>query len=390
LADRTWSLLPGIDDGPHAVAEAGLSTSTLLQNGGHTLCALTTEALLAAAVHLPMPKWSTPRGPQLRYCAKLALATVAAYLLTLGERNEYALYSVLGAALVMGGSVGEDLNTSLNRVRGTLAGAVVGIVLAYPLGMSVWSLGISVAMLAWVSIGLGWGKPALRAGIAMAVVGLFTHSSDAVQYGIWRVLNTVIGVSIGVAVSRLVWPVRGQDEVAAAIDRALAASVAALDALAVGASSDALRPLQLELLDTMAELRTARTNARLGQRLDRNTDLLNARTVLAVRAAVDTLGASLKLDELAQAGARAECLQAVRHAIVPLAAYANATSGEQLVNDFATRHDAAMREAAHPDIDAGARALLAGVLSELQQIRASLGAMRDGDSRAVTVNQESA
>ena len=41
-----------------------------------------------------------------------------------------------------------------------------------------------------------------------------------------------------------------------------------------------------------------------------------------------------------------------------------------------------MREAAHPDLDAGARALLAGLLSELQQIRAALVAMRDSDSRA--------
>ena len=73
-----------------------------------------------------MLKWRTPRGPQLRYCAKLAFAAVAAYALTLGERNEYALYSVLGAALVMGGSVGEDLSASLNRVRGTLAGAIGG------------------------------------------------------------------------------------------------------------------------------------------------------------------------------------------------------------------------------------------------------------------------
>jgi uncharacterized membrane protein YccC len=332
-----------------------------------------------------MLKWRTPRGPQLRYCAKLALAAVAAYALTLGERNEYALYSVLGAALVMGGSVGEDLNASLNRVRGTLAGALVGTALAYPLGMSVWSLGIAVAMLAWLSIGLGWGKPALRAGIAMAVVGLFTHTSDAAQYGIWRVLNTIIGVSIGVAVSRLVWPVRGRDEVAGAIDRALAATMAALDGLARGASSDALRPLQLEVLDTLAELKTARTNARMAQRLDRNTDLLNARTVLAVRAAIDTLGASLKLDELAQAGTRAECVQAVRHAIAPLAAHArDPTSSEQHAGDFNARHEAAWREAEHPDVNPDTRALLAALLGELQQIRAALQAMRDSDSEAVT------
>ena len=219
----------------------------------------------------------------------------------------------------------------------------------------------------------------------MALVGLFTHASDAAHYGIWRVLNTLMGVSIGVAISRLVWPVRGRDEVAGAIDRALAATMAALDGLARGASSDALRPLQVEVLDTLAELKTARTNAQMAQRLDRNTDLLNARTVLAVRAAIDTLGASLKLDELVQAGARTECVQAARDAIAPLAAHAKAvTSVEQSVDDFAARHDAAMREATHPDVDAGTRALLAGLLSELQQIRAALLAMRDGDSHAVT------
>ena len=65
-------------------------------------------------------------------------------------------------------------------------------------------------------------------------------------------------------------------------------------------------------------------------------------------------------------------------------AHADATSGEQLVNDFTARHDAATREAAHPDLDAGARALLAGLLSELQQIRAALVAMRDSDDRAAT------
>ena len=89
--------------------------------------------------------------------------------------------------------------------------------------------------------------------------------------------------------------------------------------------------------------------------IDRGADLLTARTVLAVRAAIDTLGASLKLDELVQAGARAESLQAVRHAIVPLAAHADVTSSDQLANDFTTRHDAAMREA-HTRISMPARA----------------------------------
>ena len=77
-----------------------------------------------------MPKWRTPRGTQLRHCAKVALAAVVAYALTFGGRNDYALFSAMGASLVVGGSVGEDLSTSLNRVRGTVAGALVGAALA--------------------------------------------------------------------------------------------------------------------------------------------------------------------------------------------------------------------------------------------------------------------
>jgi hypothetical protein len=73
----------------------------------------------------------------------------------------------------------------------------------------------------------------------------------------------------------------------------------------------------------------------------------------------------------------------VRHVIAPLAVYAkDTTAAEPLAADFAARHEAALRETGHPDIDVGTRLLVTGLLSELQQIRAALQSMRDGDSRA--------
>src|SRR5262245_43979772 len=198
-----------------------------------------------------MVTWRTPRGREVRDGAKVAFAAVAAYGLTLGERADYAFFSVLGAALVMGGSVGENLGSSLNRVKGTVAGALVGITAAFALGMSAWSLGIAVAALAWLTVGLGWGASATRIGIAMALVVLFAHTADAAQYGGWRVANTLIGVAIGLAVSRLVWPIRGHDEIVRAIDDVLAASAAALDVLRSGGMPDALRPLQERVFDAL-------------------------------------------------------------------------------------------------------------------------------------------
>ena len=328
-------------------------------------------------------KWRTPKGAQLRYCAKLALAAVVAYTLTLGGRNEYALFSVLGATLVMGASVGEDLNTSRNRILGTLAGAIVGAAVAYTLGKSIWSLGIAVALLAWLTVGLGWGVAALRVAIAMALVALFTHVDDAGQYGASRLLNTVIGVCIGVAGSRLIWPVRGRDEIASAIDQTTAAITKLLDAMGRDASSDTLLPLQVELLDALAVIGTARKNALRGQRLDRHADHPKEQTRLTIVVAIDTLGATLKLEQLAQAGARGECLQAVRHIIALLAVRASdITAAEQSEHELNAAHEAASREAAHQDVDTASRALLAGLLSELQQIRTALRAMHDDRQRS--------
>ena len=270
-----------------------------------------------------MAVWQTPKAAHLRYCAKIALASVAAYALTAGGRDEYALYTMLGASLVVGGSLGEDLDASFSRIRGTLVGAVVGGIVAYAAGNSVGSLAITVASLAWLCIGLGWGTSALRVAIAMALVMVFSHVDEAAEYGIWRVLNTLIGVAIGVAVSRLVWPILGRQEVAQALDRAIDAMSATLAGLAGGASSDAMLPLQREMLDAMAAVRTARNNARLARQLDPRADLLSERTLELARAGIDTLGLSIRMDELVQAEGSAECVDAARSLIGTLSSRAS-------------------------------------------------------------------
>ena len=78
-----------------------------------------------------------PSREQLKFCAKMGLAAALAYLFTQGERNQYALYAVFTAALVLGSNVGEDLVSSWNRVAGTVMGAATGMVVAVLMGPSV-------------------------------------------------------------------------------------------------------------------------------------------------------------------------------------------------------------------------------------------------------------
>jgi uncharacterized membrane protein YccC len=58
----------------------------------------------------------------------------------------------------------------------------------------------------------------------------FTHGNDAARYALARALYTILGVAVGLLVSRFVWPIRGRDEITAAIDRALTAIAAVLEA----------------------------------------------------------------------------------------------------------------------------------------------------------------
>ena len=67
----------------------------------------------------------------------------------------------------------------------------------------------------------------------------------------------------------------------------------------------------------------------------------------------------------------------MRQATAALAAEAQDLQAEQRFDEFTPRYESAMREAAHPDVDADMRTLLVGLLSELQRIHVALRAIRD-------------
>jgi uncharacterized membrane protein YccC len=196
--------------------------------------------------------WKPPGGTQWRYCVKVGLAAALGYLLTQGTENQYAIYSAFTAALVVGASVGEDLATSANRVKGTLVGMLAGMAVSLAFGPSFVAVALAVGLTALLSISLGWGVPAARIGVTLCIITLVTHHADALEYNTLRAFNTLIGVVLGLAVSFLVWPVHAHDALRRATGASLLAAERLLQALAAG--SQDLRPPQLDLYDALADL----------------------------------------------------------------------------------------------------------------------------------------
>lgn len=228
---------------------------------------------------------------QWRYCAKVGLAAGLGYLLTRGAENQYAIYSAITAALIVGTSLGEDLSSSGNRVKGTAAGIIAGLAVSTFFGPSAIAVGLAATATMLLALALGWGIPVARIGVTVCLIALVFYGHNTVEYDVLRAVNTGIGVVVGLAVSFFVWPVRARDTVTPATAKLVEAIKKLLDALAAGASD--LRPAQLAVYDAIAALVKAGRDAKVERGLRLESGSVDARALEVLQLGLEVLAATL-------------------------------------------------------------------------------------------------
>lgn len=230
-------------------------------------------------------------GSQWRYCVKVGIATAVGYVLTLGDVSQYSIYSAFTAALVVGTSVGEDLATSVNRVKGTLAGMIAGTLVSALVGPNFLTIGVSAALTALIALAFGWGITVARIGITICIITLAVHSANAVDYELLRALNTLIGIVAGLATTFFIWPVRSRIVIERAAAEVLAASRALLDAMA--RDERELRSLAGRLHDRVAAVVKAGRDAQRERRTGDPATIDELRVMEVIRLGADVLSAAL-------------------------------------------------------------------------------------------------
>lgn len=325
--------------------------------------------------------WTTPHGTKLQYCAKVGIACFFGYLLCVGDRQQYGIYSAFTAALIVGTSVGEDLGTSGNRVLGTLAGMIAGLVMSAAFGTSVWSLAAGVALTAFIATGFGWGVPAARIGASLCAVIIAAHVANAFEYSLMRAANTMLGVGVGMLVSLVVLPVRGRHEIARGRAATLAAAAAVLDRISRGGPDDASE-LRLSLLNAALSLEKAGKDLARERFLKEDvTGLMlqarHAQTVGLCAMAASLAGAQLAVAEAAGDPSAAAALAEARVMASRTAAQVGAfvtglepDSGPLPFNELASRLLQDM------PADSPLRLTLQGFLHELREIELTLARAR--------------
>lgn len=113
------------------------------------------------------------------------------------------LFVAIGAISTMQTSVSESFVMGKNRILGTIMGAVVAVVIAEYLPYSNIFLGLGIILLIQILNILGWKKSISLSAIVFSAVYL-NRDIGMIEYATNRVLDTFIGIVMGVLVNYLV------------------------------------------------------------------------------------------------------------------------------------------------------------------------------------------
>jgi hypothetical protein len=150
------------------------------------------------------PEWNGHRIPPGWRSLRIAVAAMTAYLVSLPLTEEAApVLAPLTALLVSQTTVHKSVVTGARRVVSVIAGVVVASFLSSVLGLSWWSIGLTVfaALLFGALLRLG----ELATEVAVTALLVLAVSGQR-EFAIDRVYETLIGAAVGIAVNVVLAP----------------------------------------------------------------------------------------------------------------------------------------------------------------------------------------
>lgn len=163
------------------------------------------DAVRANVDLMRMTVRSAKRAPLLQV-VKSAVATIGAWLIA-GWLipGPLPVFAAIGALLVVLPSVNQSFTKAIERSIGVIVGVVIASALSLLLGPQSWVvlLAIVVAMLvAWIFR----ANPGMGNQVAISAMLVLALGSSSPQYAIDRIVETLIGVVIGIIVNALIVP----------------------------------------------------------------------------------------------------------------------------------------------------------------------------------------
>ncbi len=192
-----------------------------------------------------------------RYAIKTGIAVIISYLISMAFVPEYAFWAPISAIIVMQVNVSSSINSSLERIIGSLYGAIIGLAahFVFPLdyisvNLGLFTISIFCALLLLLNTRY---RLAGIAGITIFLVG-----PNATTEHIWAfsgvfLFHIIVSIIVALLVSLLLWPVSGAETLRQSLKRQYLLAADYLDSITL-AFLDEQHHLPPSFLDVLHDI----------------------------------------------------------------------------------------------------------------------------------------
>ena len=174
------------------------------------------------------PSWPAWSRSATRFAVG-ALIT-AAIVFVLAMPSEPAAWSVVALVVVLGTTTGQSVTSAVNRMAGSVVGCVTGAIVQVTMPWLWLPIRVAVAVVACMLIcRLLRVTAGQRLGMALSGFFVFVPGDEEWQTVGWRLLATLIGITVALIITLVMWPSNARDRLTAGIDTVLAGVQSSLE-----------------------------------------------------------------------------------------------------------------------------------------------------------------
>ncbi|MFM9277550.1 FUSC family protein [Paenibacillus jiagnxiensis] len=144
-------------------------------------------------------------GNLIVFIIKMSAASGIAWELAKLAGSRHPFLAPLSVILCMQTTIFQSIRFSLHRLFGTVLGVALTLWAADQMALNGWTLALLLALISAASL-LIEGKESVIQEVALSVLLVFALQKQSDHYGLDRIRDTFIGVSVGLAVHMIVYP----------------------------------------------------------------------------------------------------------------------------------------------------------------------------------------